>query len=62
MYQEYLALNSQQWLICHKTKPNQTNPFCVIPDCAQKLFQLISCSEIKRCKKYKTIVEKSKYQ
>ena len=21
-----LALNNQQWLICHKTKPNQTKP------------------------------------
>ena len=20
-----MALNNQQWLICHKTKPNQTN-------------------------------------
>ena len=22
MYKEDLALNNQQWLICHKTKPN----------------------------------------
>ena len=22
MYNEELALNNQQWLICHKTKPN----------------------------------------
>ena len=21
-----LALNNRQWLICHKTKPNQTKP------------------------------------
>ena len=21
-----LALNNLQWLICHQTKPNQTNP------------------------------------
>ena len=24
MYKEDLALNNQQWLVCHKTKPNQT--------------------------------------
>ena len=24
MYKEDLALNNLQWLICHKTKPNQT--------------------------------------
>ena len=23
MYKEDLALNNLQWLICHKTKPNQ---------------------------------------
>ena len=23
MYKEELALNNQQWLICHKTKPNK---------------------------------------
>ena len=26
MYKEGLALNNLQWLICHKTKPNQTIP------------------------------------
>ena len=25
MYQEDLALNNPQWLICHKIKPNETN-------------------------------------
>ena len=25
MEKEDLALNKQQWLICHKTKPNQSN-------------------------------------
>ena len=25
MYKEVLALNNPQWLIWHKTKPNQTN-------------------------------------
>ena len=24
MYKEDLALNNIQWLICHKTQPNQT--------------------------------------
>ena len=24
MYKPDLALDNQQWLICHKTKPNQT--------------------------------------
>ena len=24
MYKEDLALNNLQWLICHRTKPNQT--------------------------------------
>ena len=24
MYKKDLALNNLQWLICHKTKPNQT--------------------------------------
>ena len=26
MYKPYLALNNLQWLIYHKTKPNQTKP------------------------------------
>ena len=26
MYKEDLALNNQQWLICHKTKPNYDCP------------------------------------
>ena len=26
MYRDDLALNNLKWLICHKTKPNQTNP------------------------------------
>ena len=26
MYKNDLALNNPQWLICHKTKPNQTKP------------------------------------
>ena len=30
MYKENLALNNLQWLICHKTKPNQTKPNQII--------------------------------
>ena len=26
MYKEDLVLDNQKWLICHKTKPNQTKP------------------------------------
>ena len=26
MYKQDLVLNNLQWLICHKTKPNQTLP------------------------------------
>ena len=26
MYKKDLALNNQQWLICHKTKPNHIHP------------------------------------
>ena len=27
MYKKDLALNSLQWLICHKIKSNQTKPY-----------------------------------
>ena len=27
MYNEDLALNNLQWLICHKTKPNETKSY-----------------------------------
>ena len=30
MYKEELALNNLQWLICHKTKPNQSQFSLVI--------------------------------
>ena len=26
MYEKNLTLNNTQWLLCHKTKPNQTKP------------------------------------
>ena len=29
MYDPNLTLNKQQWLICHKIKPNLTNPKCL---------------------------------
>ena len=38
MYKEDLALNNQQWLICHKTKPNQTK----IPPLFYSLFLSVS--------------------
>ena len=27
MQKQDLAFNNEEWLICHKTKPNQTKPF-----------------------------------
>ena len=30
MYKEDLALHNLQWLICHKTTPNQTKPIIVL--------------------------------
>ena len=30
MYKEDLALNNQEWLICHKTKPNYISQPCII--------------------------------
>ena len=32
MYKIDLALNNLQWLICHKTEPNQTKPNQTIPN------------------------------
>ena len=26
MYKQDLVLNNLQWLVCHKTQPNQTKP------------------------------------
>ena len=31
IYEEDLALNNLQWLICHKTKPNQGRGTVVLP-------------------------------
>ena len=36
MYKEYLAVNNLQWLICHKTKPNQTKPNFIYLICMYK--------------------------
>ena len=33
MYKEDLALNNLDWLICYKTKPNQTNPVILKGNC-----------------------------
>ena len=46
MYKEDLALNNHQWLVCHKTKPNQKS-FEVLKDLSlvllmNKIFQIIS--------------------
>ena len=30
MYKQDLALNNQQWLICHKTKPSQSKPQYIV--------------------------------
>ena len=30
MYKKNLALNNQQYLICHKTKPSQTKPLDLV--------------------------------
>ena len=30
MYKLDLALNNLQWLICHKTRPNQTKPNLIV--------------------------------
>ena len=30
MYKEDLALNNLQWLICHKTQPNQTKLYHLV--------------------------------
>ena len=55
MYKEDLALNNLQWLICHKTKQNQTKPnlrimcmyltFCILKD-------IWDDEEKERCHKY----------
>ena len=34
MYKKDLALNNLQWLICHKTKLNQSKPICRSGKCA----------------------------
>ena len=53
MYKQDLALDNLQWLICHKTKPNQTKPnqnvTLVILDVALyfQLSMLLSISPIK---------------
>ena len=46
MYKEDLALNNLQWLICHKTQPNQIIYHCyfhdVSADMSSGLLQVLS--------------------
>ena len=44
MYKQNLALNNQQWLICHKTKPNQTSS-CIVYDSASTKSVLFKVSQ-----------------
>ena len=44
MYKEDLALNNPQWLICHKTQPNQTNLFNIILLHLVKWVQVFLCN------------------
>ena len=45
MYKQDLAFNNQQWLICHKTKPNQSNLLIPISLSLTQLFRsLFLCS------------------
>ena len=38
MYKEDLALNNLQWLMCHKTKPNQNPDYSVFIDLLNNLI------------------------
>ena len=40
MYKEHMALNNLQWLICHKTQPNQAKPNHI--ESSYQLFAQIS--------------------
>ena len=41
MHKEDLALNNQQWLICHKIKPNQTKPYNILPPNLEYLYSTL---------------------
>ena len=43
MYKEDLALNNLQWLICHKTKPDQTRYAALQPWWIHSLVILSRC-------------------
>ena len=45
MYKEDLALNNRQWLICHKTQPNQTTQTtnCTHMQQYMKILRLLHC-------------------
>ena len=53
MYEEDLALNYQQWLICHKTEPNQIN--CMLGEPNN-----LDVTEEEATNKYKRIGKKRK--
>ncbi len=56
MYEEDLALNNLQWLICHKTKPNQTKAnhiyliYMYKEDLALNNLQWLICHKTKQTK------------
>ena len=50
MYKKDLALNNLQWLICHKTKPNQfiyIQNICIKKDLALNNLQWLICHKTK---------------
>ena len=50
MYKEDLALNNLQWLICHKTKPNQILIYLIYmykEDLALNKLQWLICHKTK---------------
>ena len=46
MYKEDLVLNNLQWSICHKIKPNQTEPSSSIPALGCALIVVCSGDKI----------------
>ena len=58
MNKKYLALNNLQWLICHKTQPNQTKPNPIYLIYNIYLFQtillsvsIVFCLQTVKCQK-----------
>ena len=46
MYKVSLVSNDLQWLICHKTKPNQTKPndIYLIYICIKRIWYQMTCN------------------